>query len=61
MLIVIYVLLDVVHIGADDFECPADLNEAVGPILQEVILEGANGASICLDDVCNGLFRIIRQ
>ena len=49
------------HTGADDFECPDDLNEAVGHILQEVIPEDANSASVCLDDVCNGLFRIIRQ
>ena len=54
-------LVGVVHTSASDFECPDDLNEAVGHILQEVLPEDGNGASGCLDDVCKGLFGIIRQ
>ena len=46
--------------SVDDFECADDLNEAVGPILQEVIPENGDGNVKFLDDVCNGLFSLIR-
>lgn len=54
-------VVDVVNAGADDFECSDDLNEAVGHILQEIIPEDGHVSSNGLDDICNGLFRIIRK
>ena len=52
---------DVISASVDDFECPDDLNEAVGHILQEVLTDDENGSSDCLDEVCSGLFHIIKK
>ena len=51
---------DVVNSGAEDFESSDELNDAVGHILQEVIPDNGADDIQCLDDICSGLYHIIK-